>query len=383
MRSKSLKYRICSPTYPTIDTNEYTNIEGYITPKEFFNELRTKFNISEERIEEIKKEIKIYPMKISRYYWNLVKEPDDPIWKQCVPDIKELLDQVGEEDPLGEEKDSPAPLITHRYPDRVLFLISDTCAMYCRFCTRKRKVGTEKLKITNEKINAAIEYIRKNENIRDVILSGGDALMAPLSRLKYVLSKLKQINHLEIIRIGTRVPCTQPNRITPQLCEILKKFQPIFINVHFEHPSELTPEAAKACQMLADAGFPLGNQNVLLKDINDNAEVMGKLYKGLLKMRVKPYYLFQADFVKGTNHFRTKVETGIEIIHGLRGFTSGLAIPHYVIDAPGGGGKIPILPHYLVSIDADRVVLENYLGKKYIYEQPKCDNTKEQTDAGC
>lgn len=343
----------------------------YLTLNELFFELKNRFNLSEERIAEIKRVNEIYPLKISRYYWNLVKEIDDPIWKQCVPNIDELMNQVGEEDPLCEERDSPAPLITHRYPDRVLFLISDTCEMYCRFCTRKRKVGTEKLRITYKKIDAAIEYIKNHPEVRDVILSGGDALCAPLARLKYVLTKLRKIEHVEIIRLGSRVPCTNPKHITPELCAMLKEFHPIYINVHFEHPNEITPEARKACEMLADAGIPLGNQNVLLRGINDNVPTMAKLYKELLKARVKPYYLFQADFVKGTNHFRTTVEKGMEIIHGIRGFISGLAIPHYVIDAPSGGGKIPILPEYLKHIDGDKVVLENYKGRICEYEQPR------------
>lgn len=335
------------------------------------NALVERFNLSEQRLDEIKHVISIYPMKVNRYYFNLIREVDDPIWKQCIPDIKELKDQTGEEDPLCEERDSPAPLITHRYPDRVLFLISDTCEMFCRFCTRKRKMGTPKLLITYEKIDKACEYIAQHTEVRDVILSGGDALYAPLDRLEYVLSKLRAIDHLDIIRIGTRVPCTNPSRITPELCNTLRKYHPIYINVHFEHPTEITPESKKACEMLADAGFNLGNQNVLLRGINDDPKTMGALYKGLLKMRVKPYYLFQADYVLGTNHFRTPVKTGLEIIQGIRGFISGLAIPHYVIDAPGGGGKIPLIPDYLQEINDDEVVLKNYKGMVCRYPQIK------------
>lgn len=353
------------------NTHLISNDHDYLSLNELFFELKHRFMLSDNDIEEIKKVNAVYPLKISRYYWNLVKEIGDPIWKQCIPSIKEIQDQTGEEDPLAEERDSPAPLITHRYPDRVLFLISDVCEMYCRFCTRKRKVGTEKLKITYKKIDDAIDYIRRHPEVRDIILSGGDALCAPISRLQYVLSRLRKIEHVEIIRLGSRVPCTNPERITPELCEMLKQYHPIYINVHFEHPNELTEEAKKACEMLADAGIPLGNQNVLLKGVNDNIPTMAKLYKELLKVRVKPYYLFQADFVKGTNHFRTTVEKGIEIIHGIRGFISGLAIPHYVIDAPNGGGKIPIIPDYLKHIDNEKVVLENYAGKMCEYDQPK------------
>jgi lysine 2,3-aminomutase len=332
--------------------------------------LKETFNISEELMAEIEQVNDIYPLKVNSYYLHLIERVGDPIWKQCIPSIEELMDQTGEEDPLAEERDSPVPLITHRYPDRVLFLISDTCEMYCRFCTRKRKVGTERLHITYEKLENAINYIDAHPEVRDVILSGGDALCVSLERLEYILSRIRQIEHVEIIRLGTRLPCTNPSRITPELCNMLKKYHPLYINVHFEHPAEITAQARNACALLADAGIPLGNQNVLLAGINDNVETMGKLWKDLLKIRVKPYYLFQADYVKGTNHFRTSVQIGKDIIYGVRGWVSGLAIPHYVIDAPDGGGKIPILPdQYLQHIDDEKVTMMNYKGKICEYPQ--------------
>jgi lysine 2,3-aminomutase len=231
-------------------------------------------------------------------------------------------------------------------------------------------VGTEHLKVTYEKIEKAIEYIRDHEEVRDIIMSGGDALCASIERLEYILSRLRAIDHVEIIRLGTRVPITNPSLITDELCDMIKKYHPVYMNVHFEHPQEITPDSIKACEKLANAGIPLGNQNVLLKGINDDSMVLGELYKKILKMRIKPYYLFQADYVKGTNHFRTNVEKGLEVIHDLQGFTSGLAIPHYVIDAPGGGGKIPLLPTYVQKIDENGVSLVNFRGQKCAYPQP-------------
>ncbi len=337
---------------------------------EIIFELKRKFNVSDKFIDDLKTVHNIFPIKINPYYFNLIQERNDPIWKQCIPDIKELLDITGEVDPLAEERDSPTELITHRYPDRVLFLISDDCAMLCRFCTRKRKVGTTRLIITKEKILKSIEYIKNHPEIRDVILSGGDALLTPYNLLEFTLKKIREIPHIEIVRLGTRLPCTNPSKITPKLCTMLKRYHPLFINVHFEHPMEITIESIKACNLLANAGIPLGNQNVLLKDINDDPIILKSLYQQLLQMRVKPYYLFQADYVLGTNHFRTTVEKGIEMIKNLRGFISGLAIPHYVIDAPDGGGKIPVLPKYLKSINEKEVILTNYQDKLCIYPQP-------------
>ncbi|MEM2956280.1 MAG: KamA family radical SAM protein [Candidatus Pacearchaeota archaeon] len=325
--------------------------------------------ICSSELQQIAEVIKIYPMCINPYYLSLIKEKNDAIYKQCIPSIQELQDNL-QPDPLAEENMSPVQGLVHRYPDRVLLIVSNKCAVYCRFCTRKRKVGTEKMVITKEQILQGIEYIKNHPEIRDVILSGGDPLMLEDYEIEWILKKLRDIKHVEIIRIGTRIPCSLPQRITPELCAMLKKYHPIYINTHFNHPDEITEEAKKACSLLADAGIPLGNQSVLLKGINDSPEIMKKLMQKLLQIRVKPYYLYQADMVKGTNHFRTKVSKGIEIIKSLRGFTSGMAVPHYVIDAPEGGGKIPILPDYLKEYKSKKLTLTNYRDKEYAYIDP-------------
>ncbi|PIN77324.1 lysine 2,3-aminomutase [Candidatus Woesearchaeota archaeon CG10_big_fil_rev_8_21_14_0_10_34_12] len=319
--------------------------------------------------DDIKKVSELYPMCINPYYFSLIKAKDDPIYKQCVPSIQEVQDNLPE-DPLSEETTSPVPCIVHRYPDRVLFTISNKCAMYCRFCTRKRKVGTERRIITKDEIIQGVLYIASHPEVRDVILSGGDPLMLEDGELEDILKKLRQIRHLEIIRIGTRIPCVLPQRVTKELCDILKKYHPVYINTHFNHPREITEESRRACNMLADAGIPLGNQSVLLKGVNDSPSKMKKLVQKLLSMRVKPYYIYMADMVRGTNHFRTKLETGLKIIKAIRGWTSGMAVPHFVIDAPNGGGKIPILPGYLVKCEDGKVFLKNYQDNDYVYTEP-------------
>ena len=315
--------------------------------------------------------IKKYPMRINPYFLSLIKSKDDPIWKQCIPDRNELINSdVMSEDPLCEERDSPVSGLTHRYPDRVLLLVSNQCATYCRFCTRKRKVGDPFKRITKDQIMKGIEYIKEHKEIRDVLLSGGDPLLLSDSYIEWILKEVRAIPHVEIIRIGTRVPCTLPQRITPELCKILKKYHPLYINTHFNHPSEITEESKAACEMLSDAGIPLGNQSVLLKGINDDPAVMKELMHKLLMIRVKPYYIYQADLVKGTEHFRTKIKAGLDVIKALRGHTSGLAVPQYIIDAPGGGGKIPLLPEYVVSYSDSKIVLRNYADKEYTYTEP-------------
>lgn len=326
-------------------------------------------HICSHKLGQIKEVIKTYPMRINPYYLSLIKEKDDAIYKQCIPSIQELQDNL-QPDPLSEERNSPVSGLVHRYPDRVLFIISSKCAIYCRFCTRKRKVGTERMIITRKQILAGINYIERHSEIRDVILSGGDPLMLEDSEIEWILKRLKGIKHVEIIRIGTRIPCSLPQRITPELCNMLKKYHPLYINTHFNHPDEITEEAKEACNLLADAGIPLGNQSVLLKGVNDNPKTMKKLVQKLLQVRVKPYYIYQADMVKGTNHFRTQVKKGIEIIKSLRGGTSGMAVPHYVIDAPNGGGKIPILPEYLKEYKRGKIILRNYSGKEQVYIDP-------------
>ena len=310
-----------------------------------------------------------YPMRINPYYLGLIKKKCDPIYHQCIPDIREITDDAGIDDPLNEEGCSPVPGLTHRYPDRVLFLISSRCAMYCRFCNRKRKVGRASM-VTKESIKEGLSYIRCHREIRDVLLSGGDPLLLQDRELLTILTKLRSIGHVEIIRIGTRVPCTLPHRITPQLTGMLRKFHPLYINTHFNHPLEITREATIACNRLADAGIPLGCQTVLLKGVNDDPAIIKELNQKLLKIRVRPYYLFQADMTKGTSHFWTPLSRGVEIISRLQGHTSGLCVPHFAIDLLGGGGKIPLLPEFVLGTDGDHIVVRNYQGKEYRHPAP-------------
>ncbi len=319
---------------------------------------------------EVQKAVDAFNLRITPAALSLIREPGDPMWNQYVPTSAENFIEDGIVDSLAEDADSPVLNITHRYPDRVLFLVSPVCASYCRFCTRRRKVGDPE-KIPLNQYDAGLAYIREHTEVRDVILSGGDPLMLSDRRLEYLLSNLRAIPHLEIIRIGSRVTSHLPERITPELCDIIKRHHPVFINTHFDHPDELTPAAVKALGMLADAGVPLGCQTVLLKGVNDDPAVMKTLMQRLLKARVRPYYIYQADVVAGGEHFRTSVRKGLEIIQALRGWTSGLAVPHFVIDAPGGGGKIPLLPEYVQAITEDEVILRNYAGKEYRYPLPK------------
>jgi len=321
------------------------------------------------RKEEISEVIKKYPMRINPYYLSLIKKKDDPIWKQCIPDEKELSDPKGEADPLCEERDSPVPGLVHRYPDRVLLMISNNCAMYCRFCTRKRRVGDPYKRISKDQIMGGIQYIRFHREVRDVIISGGDPFLLSDNYIEFVLKELKKIPHVEMIRLDTRTPCALPQRITPELCNMLKKYHPIYINTHFNHPQEITSESIKACEMLADAGIPMGNQTVLLKGVNDDAQTMKKLMQGLLKMRVKPYYIYMPDLVTGTDHFRPKLEKGLEIIDKLRGWTSGMAVPQLIVDAAGGKGKVPCLPEYVVRKEEDKIVFRNYKGELIEYPE--------------
>ncbi len=316
----------------------------------------------------IKKIHQKYPLRITPYYLSLIQEPDDPIWKQVIPDRLELED-AGFEDPLGEEENPPAKHLVHRYPDRVLFYVTSFCATYCRFCTRKRKVGDSKPVLEHE-LEPGLEYIRNHSEVRDVIVSGGDPLMLSDERIEYILKELRKIPHVEIIRIGTRIPVTLPQRITADLCALFKKYHPLYINTHFNHPREITPESTRACAMLADAGIPLGNQSVLLKGVNDDPDVMKELVQKLLSIRVRPYYIYQMDPVKGASHFRTSVERGLEIIKALRGYTSGLAVPHYVIDT--AGGKVALIPNPLVSMNDMEIVLKTYRGEMVTYSNPGC-----------
>ncbi len=285
-----------------------------------------------------------YPFKITPHYLGLIETVGDPIWKQAVPDEREL-ESDGLVDPLGEENLSPVASVIHRYPDRVILLASGSCAGYCRFCTRKRKVGCADMAISFRELREGIDYIEATPQIKDVILSGGDPLVLPDSVLEDLLRRVTEIPHVEIVRIGTRVPVTLPQRIDEKLCTMLKKYQPLYINTHFNHPRELSAESSKACNMLADAGIVLGNQTVLLRGVNDTPQVIAELFRGLLRLRVRPYYLHHMDLVRGAGHFRTSVETGLRIVHALRGKLSGLGLPHYVIDLPGGKGKVPLVPN--------------------------------------
>ena len=332
---------------------------------------------SPEYRERLKKVGELYPIRINSYFLSLIKGPDDPLWKQVVPTLEELDDYIDGDtlvaDPLNEEVDMPVPELVHRYPDRVLLMINNQCPIVCRFCTRKRKIGFPGV-VTRETLRQGIEYIRNHPEIRDVIMSGGDPLLVPDKELDRLLGELRSIPHLEIIRIGTRVPGTLPARITENLCSILKKYHPLYFNMHFNHPAEITPEVEKACAMLADIGIPLGSQTVLLKGVNDDSQVMKELMLKLLKNRVKPYYIYQADMTEGTDHFRTSVQKGLDIIKDLMGHTSGMAVPYFVIDAPGGGGKVRLLPNSVVEHNKDEVVITNYEGKVFRYSQPERKN---------
>jgi len=323
-------------------------------------------------LERLQQAVDNFELRISPAMVDLIKAPGDPIWRQYVPDLQELEVVDGVPDSLNEDADSPVPNITHRYPDRALFLVSPVCAAYCRFCTRRRKVGDPE-KIPMSQFESAFKYLEEHAEIRDVILSGGDPLLLSDRRLELILSRLRQIKHLQVLRIGSRVPCHLPERITPELCATLKKHHPLYINTHFNHPDELTPAAVTALGMLADAGIPLGCQTVLLRGVNDSVDVMKELMQRLLAARVRPYYIYMCDQVAGAEHFKTTVEMGLDIIRGLRGWTSGLAVPHFVIDAPGGGGKIPLLPEYVERVTEDEIVLRNYRGRRFVWRQPRED----------
>jgi lysine 2,3-aminomutase len=314
-----------------------------------------------------------FPLAITPYYASLMDpaDPGCPIRRLAVPTSHELLFGPEEaEDPLDEQADAPVPLVTHRYPDRVLLLITDMCSMYCRHCTRRHFTGEYGRAAPRPAIDRAIAYVRDTPAVRDVLVSGGDALLVGDDRLEYVLAGLRAIPHVEIIRLGTRMPVVCPQRITADLCALLRRHHPIYVNTHFNHPKEVTPEAAAACEMLADAGVPVGNQTVLLRDLNDCPVVMTELMHACLRMRVRPYYIYQCDLSPGLAHFRTSVARGVEIMEMLRGHTSGLAVPTYVVDAPGGGGKIPVAPNYVVSMAEDRVVLRNHEGVITVYPEP-------------
>jgi lysine 2,3-aminomutase len=344
-------------------------------------QLERFFPLSENELKTLSFRRSLLPLSITPYYASLLDgtDPLQPLRRTVVPDIAEHLHGTGEsEDPLGEEKDTPVPGLVHRYPDRVLFLVTDTCSNYC---TRSRMVGNENSNQFNFfNWQKAIAYIESQPTVRDVLLSGGDPLTLSDEKLEWLLSRLRRIPHIEFLRIGTKVPVVLPHRITPSLTRILKRYHPLWMSIHFTHPEELTSEVSQACERLANAGIPLGSQTVLLKNINDNLEVMKKLVTGLLRIRVRPYYLYQCDPILGSEHFRTPVKKGLEIIKGLRGFTTGYAVPTYVIDAPGGGGKIPLLPDSVRGRDGDNLLLQNYKGDTFSYPDRK--EEREPTKTG-
>jgi lysine 2,3-aminomutase len=322
-------------------------------------ELAKHYPIDMEPLQQV---VERYPMRITRYYFSLIKEPDDPIWRQCIPDLRELKKDHLPTDPLNEEGLTPIPGLLHRYPDRVVLIVSSICPTYCRFCMRKHRLGSQR---TFHR-DGGLKYIERNSDIRDVILSGGDPLILSDEVLEDILGRLRRISHVEMIRINTRSPVTLPERITFRLCKMLKHHHPIYVNTHFNHPSEITSQSAEACARLADAGIPLGNQAVLLRGVNDDPKVMKKLMQKLLTIRVRPYYIHQMDLVQGTGHFRTPVDQGLKIMAALRGHTSGMAIPYYVIDLPGGKGKVPVLPDD-VRRKGETLLLRNYLGEVVKY----------------
>jgi lysine 2,3-aminomutase len=341
---------------------------------ETIDDLKKFITIGSAEEEGITKCLSKLRMAITPYYLSLIdlNDPYDPIRAQCVPSVYETNMAMEEkEDPLHEDTDSPEKGLTHRYPDRVLLLVTDQCAMYCRHCTRRRFAGQQDDALPMGQVEKAIAYIEKTPVIRDVLLSGGDAMLLGDDTLEYIFKKLFAIPHVDIVRIGSRLPVVLPQRITDDLCTMLKKYHPVWMNTHFNHPSEITPEAIEACAKLADAGIPLGNQSVLLAGINDCVHVMKDLVQKLVKNRIRPYYIYQCDLAHGLSHFRTPVTKGIEIIEALRGHTSGFAVPTFVVDAPGGGGKIPVMPNYIISHGTQKVILRNFEGVITTYTDPE------------
>ncbi|MBN1409221.1 MAG: KamA family radical SAM protein [Spirochaetales bacterium] len=358
--------------FPGTAPEEWTNWKWQLANRiKGYTELDRFLKLTEAERRYFKGDLEYQPLSITPYYLSLINPalPEDPIRKMVVPTIDETVVAGNESiDPLGEDEDSPVPGIIHRYADRVLFLVTNFCSTFCRYCTRTRLVvcREDSLK-ARERWQRCIDYIARHRKIRDVLVSGGDPLTLSDNAVNWLLSGLRAIPHVEIIRIGTKVPAVLPFRITASLKNILRKYHPLYINIHFSHPGELTGEAKTACTMLADAGIPLGSQTVLLAGVNDDVATMTALMHGLLQVRVKPYYLYQCDLVPGTGHFRTPVSRGLEIMRGLRGHTSGLAVPTYVIDAPHGGGKIPMLPEYVCAETENGYHFRNYMGREIVY----------------
>ena len=361
--------------FPAVTDEQWNDWKWQVKNRiETYEELSKYFTFSPEEADGIKKALAKFRMAITPYYLSLIdpNDPHDPVRRQCIPTALETHQAAADLlDPLHEDEDSPTPGLTHRYPDRVLFLITDMCSMYCRHCTRRRFAGQKDDESPQDRIEKCLEYIEKTPEVRDVLLSGGDALMVSDKKLEYIISRLRAIPHVEIVRIGSRTPVVCPQRITDDLCNMLKKYHPIWLNTHFNHPNEMTPEAQAAVAKLADAGIPLGNQTVLLRGVNDCVHVMKKLMHELVKNRVRPYYIYQCDLSMGLEHFRTPVSKGIEIIENLRGHTSGYAVPTFVVDAPGGGGKTPVMPTYVISQSPNKVILRNFEGVITTYTEPR------------
>lgn len=358
------------PLTQLADSDWQTQLQNLIVDPD---QLREILPLTDAQVSEIRKASQLFPMAITPYYASLMdpNNPRCPIRLQSVPTIQEtMIASADIEDPLGEDHDSPVPGITHRYPDRVLLLVSQMCAMFCRHCTRKRSVGDKQQSPSKDELKTAIQYIRDTPEVRDVLISGGDPFLLSTKRLDWILTELNAIDHVEIVRIGTRTPVVLPQRIDDELITMLKKHHPIWVNTHFNHPREITPQSREALRKLADAGIPLGNQNVLLRDVNDCPLIVQNLVHRLVENRVRPYYMYQCDLSRGIEHFRTSVSKGIEIMEMLIGHTSGFAVPTYVVDAPGGGGKIPLTPQYLISMGTRKVVLRNYEGVICLYSEP-------------
>lgn len=375
--------------FPNVSDSDWNDWKWQVRNRiETLEELKKYIKLTAEEEEGVRKSLQTLRMAITPYYLSLINpnDPNCPVRKQAIPSISETFTSTADLlDPLHEDEDSPVPGLTHRYPDRVLFLITDMCSMYCRHCTRRRFAGQKDAATPKDNIDKGIEYIANHPEVRDVLLSGGDALLVSDSRLEEIISRLREIPHVEIIRIGSRVPVVLPQRITDDLVNMLKKYHPVWLNTHFNHSDEITPESYEACSKLANAGVPLGNQSVLLRGVNDCPNIMKKLVHNLVKMRVRPYYIYQCDLSMGLEHFRTPVSKGIEIIESLRGHTSGYAVPTFVVDAPGGGGKTPVMPQYVISQMPGKVILRNFEGVITTYTEPtdyknecQCDDCKNQ-----
>ena len=383
--------------FPNVTDEQWNDWKWQVKNRiETLEELNKYVKLTEEEQEGVRKSLQTLRMAITPYYLSLIdpNDPNDPVRRQAIPTEAEThISAADLQDPLHEDEDSPTPGLTHRYPDRVLLLITDMCSMYCRHCTRRRFAGQNDCESPSERIQKAIDYIAKTPTVRDVLLSGGDALMVNDEMLESIIKRLRAIPHVEIIRIGSRTPVVCPQRITDKLVNMLKQYHPIWLNTHFNHPNEMTPEASAALARLANAGIPLGNQTVLLRGVNDCVHVMKRLVHQLVKNRVRPYYIYQCDLSMGLEHFRTPVSKGIEIIEGLRGHTSGYAVPTFVVDAPGGGGKTPVMPNYVISQSPRKVILRNFEGVITTYTEPEnyvdecncidCQNKKQIDEGVC